>query len=104
MLTRQLSSTRRHRHIPGLLLVLMMLGPRLVNADAGALLPDKLRLGSAIGKYDGTSPVAAASHLRPPRRLRSEYLEFAIGVFSDDDDNPSLDIAALGFSYAFGQE
>lgn len=49
-------------------------------ARAEPLVPDGYRVGAAMQKFDGTWQLAAIYNLRPPRRLRSSHLEFAIGM------------------------
>lgn len=69
----------RYRYLFSLLLVLFTLAPRLAAAQSAVLVPGEMRIATGIDEFDGASHFAATLQLRPPRRLRSEYLEIAIG-------------------------
>ncbi|MCI0518592.1 MAG: acyloxyacyl hydrolase [Woeseiaceae bacterium] len=57
-----------------------------LNAYGATALPSGYRVVSAYHKFDGTSQFAALFRLRPPRRLRSEHLELAIGAIASSAD------------------
>ncbi|NCF30164.1 MAG: hypothetical protein GWP69_22550 [Gammaproteobacteria bacterium] len=72
----------RHRVIHVVAFVVMMLSVSLqgLSAQAATLVPDNYRVGKVIGKFGDTWQIAAAFNLRPPRRLRAQYLEFVLGA------------------------
>ncbi len=72
----------RHRVIHVVAFVAMMLSVSLqsLNAQAATLIPDNYRVGKVIDKFSDTWQTAVAFNLRPPRRLRAQYLEFVLGA------------------------
>lgn len=74
----------RNRSIHVIVFIVAMLSLTLQgqNAQAASLLPDIYRVGKVISKFDDTWQIAAAFRLRPSRRLRAQYLEFAVGANS----------------------
>jgi len=57
------------------------------NARAQGLVPSDYRILAAADKFDGVRQYAVAFEMRPPRRLRSSHLEFAIGAISSQSTN-----------------
>jgi hypothetical protein len=49
-------------------------------AYAGSFLPDIFRTGQTLDSYGDTTQIAASYTLRPPRRLKANYLQLAIGA------------------------
>ena len=60
---------------------------RATPAEAELLWPVEYRVGEAIGKHNDVSQYAVAFHARPPRRLRAERLEVAIGTLANPLEN-----------------
>ena len=73
---------RRLTQLAVLILALSHIPLHSGTALAADLLPDSIRVGTAIGKFDNTSQVAVAYRLRSPRRLRAQYLDLAIGTLA----------------------
>ena len=69
----------RHRSIHVIVLIVAMLSVSLHsrNVQAATLVPDDYRVSKVNGEFDDTWQYAIAFKLRPPRRLRAQYLEFA---------------------------
>lgn len=72
----------RHRLAHALVFIVAMLSIALQSHDAqaAAVSPDDYRSSKAIAKFSDTWQFAAAYKLRPPRRLRAQYLELALGM------------------------
>ncbi len=58
-----------------------------LNAQAADFRPTDYRLALADDKFADTWQFAVAYRLRPPRRLRAQHLELAVGTISTSRDN-----------------
>lgn len=94
MATQTISVTRSREFRPAkdlhvVVFVLAMLSFILsgLNAQAADLRPTDYRLALADDKFADTWQFAVAYRLRPPRRLRAQYLELAVGTISTSADN-----------------
>lgn len=56
------------------------------NARAADLAPADYRVVTAGGEFNGTTQIAVAFQMRPPRRLRARHLELAVGVISTPEE------------------
>ena len=74
-------STEYLQWVEALLLSVVLLTCAMNNANAreGSFAPTDYRILAAGDKFSGIRQYAAAFEIRPPRRLRSRHLEFAIG-------------------------
>ncbi|MFQ5547281.1 MAG: acyloxyacyl hydrolase [Woeseia sp.] len=70
----------RYRHVIVFMAAMASLSLQSSNARAATLVPDDYRVGKVVSKFDDTWQIAAAFRLRSPRRLRAQYLEFAVGA------------------------
>lgn len=79
----------RHRAPLAIVYTIVMLNFFLQSASAyaGNLVPDGYRTGQALEKYGNATHVAFAYKLRPPRRLRADELEFAIGAITTQQES-----------------
>jgi len=91
----------RTRWLHGLVFSLAMLSIFLGSPTARAAgeLFSGVRVAKAVDKFDDVWQIAAVSKLRPPRRLRAEHLELAVGAFSSPDNTRPF--ASLGPVWAF---
>lgn len=91
----------RHRVIHVAAFTVMMLSVSLqgLNAQPATVVPDNYRVGKVIGKFSDTWQVAAAFNLRPPRRLRAQHLEFALG--SNTTPSETRAFISLGPAWQF---
>ena len=82
----------RHRaaHITVFVVAMLSLALQSLNAQAVDLVADDYRLGKAIGKFDDITQIAFAFKLRPPRRLRAQYLEFAVGAVNTPEETRAM--------------
>ena len=94
MTTQSISITRSREftqakalHVVVFLLVMVSFMLNGLNAQAADLRPTDYRLAVADDKFADTWQFAVAYRLRPPRRLRAQYLELAVGTISTSADN-----------------
>lgn len=78
----------RHRlaHAVVFVVVMVAIGLQSHNARATQFLPDDVRVGKSMSKFDETTQIGVAFKLRPPRRLRSRYLELAFGALATSSE------------------
>ena len=57
------------------------------NAQAANLMPTDYRLSTAGNNYADTWQLAVAFRIRPPRRIRAQHLELAVGTISTSQEN-----------------
>lgn len=82
----------RHRFIHVVVFIVAMLSVSLhsLNVQAATLVPDDYRVGKVIGEFHDTWQYAIAFKLRPPRRLRAQYLEFAVGAITTPSESSAF--------------
>lgn len=82
----------RHRLVHAVVFIVAMLSIGLQNRSANAadLVPDDYRIGKVSAKFDDASLYAIAYRLRPPRRIRAQYLELALGTLATSSETRSF--------------
>ena len=55
------------------------------NARAATVIPSDYRVTAANDKFGDTWQIAVAFRMRPPRRLRAQYMELAVGTISTSE-------------------
>ena len=67
----------------------MMISYMLSNslAQAASVVPSDYRVATAGDKFSGTVQIAAIFKLRPPRRLRANRLELAVGTIATSQES-----------------
>ena len=94
MTTQSISVTRTREfaqakalHVVIFLLAMVSFMLNGLNVQAADLRPTDYRIALADDKFADTWQFAVAYRLRPPRRLRAQYLELAVGTISTSIDN-----------------
>lgn len=104
------SATNRqscHGHrLNALFLALVMLCCAIngANARAESLAPSEFRILAAGEKFDGVRQYAVTFKIRPPRRLRSKYLELAVGSISSDTSDRAFVSFGPVWRFPFARE
>ena len=60
------------------------------NARAASVMPTDYGIAMADDKFEDTWQLAGAFRMRPPRRLRSRYMELAVGTISTAEVSQSF--------------
>ena len=81
--------TQQGHQLNALFLAMVMLTCAFngANARAESLAPSEFRILAAGQKFSGVRQYAVTFKLRPPRRLRSKYLELAVGSISSTTES-----------------
>ncbi len=85
---------RRSIHVVMVMMAMLSLLLQSLNVQAATLVPDDYRAGTVIGKFGDTRQFAAAYRLRPPGRLRAQYLELVVGAITTASETRGF--ASLG--------
>ncbi|MEQ9561281.1 MAG: acyloxyacyl hydrolase, partial [Woeseiaceae bacterium] len=77
----------RWLHAIVFIVAMLSFGLNSANTLAASVVPMDYRIAAAADKFDDTWQVAVAFKMRPPRRLRANRLELAIGSISTATQN-----------------